>query len=245
MLVIANAKEIPLADKSVDVVVTSPPYWGLRNYGESENEIGKESLSEYLESLFAVAAEVHRVLKDDGVCWVNIGDTAAGSGGAGGDYNKGGKQEGRVKWKQGESGMAPKQWCNIPARFSVGMQDMNPGWLLRSEVVWDKGKMRPESLDHVKRPGVSHEKIFMFTKPGAKNVFYPQLMAEKGNVWHFAPEVRSKDHCAPYPVNLPLRCLECSVTPGMTVLDPFHGSGTTELAAKAFGCTYVGLDLYV
>ena len=177
--------------------------------------------------------------------WLNMADTASGSGGAGGDYNKGGKQEGRAKWKQGSSGMLPKQWCNIPARVSIMMQDIEPMWLLRSEVVWNKGKMRPESLDHVKRPGLSHEKIFMFTKPKAKNKFYPSLMIEKGNVWSFAPEVRSKDHSAPYPVDLPLRCLECSVRPGELVMDPFHGSGTSELAAKALGCDYVGLELYL
>lgn len=241
MIIQGSAKEMPFDDGTFDAIITSPPYFGLRVYGDSDDEIGKGSLVKYLKDMWDVGVEMQRVLKDDGVLWVNIGDTASGSGGAGGDYNKGGRQEGRPKWRQGASGLAPKQWCNVPARLSILYQDM--GWLLRAEVTWDKERLRPESLDHVRRPGVSSEKIFMFSKtPNYK--FDPQGLLEKGSVWHFPPESAPRSHLAPFPIELPRRCLLCSTEPGDKILDPFAGRGTTLQAAAMYGRVGYGLDLY-
>lgn len=89
-----------LPPQSVHTIFTSPPYMALRDY-KVEGQIGLESSSEqYLEKLWAIFDEAKRVLHDEGVCWVNLGDTFAGSGGAGGDYNTGGLKEGQPKWKQ-------------------------------------------------------------------------------------------------------------------------------------------------
>ena len=242
MITIGSAKEMPYADNTFHAIITSPPYWGLRIYGDdSENEIGRGSLSEYLDDMYAVGLEMQRVLRDDGVLWVNIGDTASGSGGAGGDYNKGGRQHGRPKWKQGKSGLPPKQWCNVPSRLSVMYQDL--GFLLRAEVTWDKERLRPESLDHVRRPGVSSEKIFMFTKTD-KYRFYPDGLIEKGSVWHFPPESAPRSHLAPFPLELPRRCMLCSTKKGDLVLDPFAGRGTTLKAAAICGRVGYGIDIY-
>lgn len=83
-----------------------------------------------------VMSECRRILKPTGLLWLNIGDTASGSGGAGGDYNAGGAKEGRPKWKQGKTGLPNMTWCNIPARVSTMM--LFDEWLLRSEIIWDK-----------------------------------------------------------------------------------------------------------
>ena len=137
MIVQGDAKDLPFADQSFDCVVTSPPYFGLRRYGHSPDEIGTGSLSEYLDDISQVTHELRRVLKDDGLFWLNIGDTASGSGGAGGDYNKGGTQDGRPKWKQGDSGLAKKQWIGVPDRVKLmlqegtltGLSEVNAAWL--------------------------------------------------------------------------------------------------------------------
>ena len=90
MILKSDAREIPLPDGCFHSIVTSPPYFGLRKYGNSELEIGSGSVQDYLEDMEKCAKEWNRLLDDEGLLWLNLGDTASGSGGAGGDYNKGG-----------------------------------------------------------------------------------------------------------------------------------------------------------
>ena len=241
MIIRGNSKALPYADQSFNCVVTSPPYFGLRKYGHSDEEIGTSSLEDYLQDIADVCEEVWRVLDDRGLFWLNLGDTASGSGGAGGDYNKGGKQDGRPKWKQGESGLPPMQWCQVPSRVAIMLQER--GWLLRSEVTWDKERLRPEDLNHARRPGISSEKIFMFAKT-REHVFYPAGLEERGNVWHFPPTKNARSHLAPFPLELPSRCIRCSTQPGDKVFDPFAGSGSTLEAAAMLGRLGFGNDLY-
>ena len=221
-------------------IVTSPPYYALRAYGDSDGEIGRGDLSGYLTSMFECAIEWRRLLADDGLLWVNIGDTASGSGGAGGDYNRGGSKEGRPRYRQGYTGRDPMQWLNVPHR--VVEEFVAAGWLYRACITWDKSVLRPEDLGHARRPGVSHEFLFMFAKD-RKHRFYPEHLVERGSVWHFPPS-RGRRHQAPFPLELPLRCIPLSAKPGDWVLDPFVGSGTTLNAALQLGCNSVGVDLY-
>lgn len=240
-----NALEpLPFPDGMFHCAITSPPYWGLRSYGEDEGELGRsgQSLDEYLDELVKVCAEVKRVLADDGVFFINIGDTASGSGGAGGDYNSGGSKDGRPRWKQGASGLPARTWCNVPGRLADRL--VADGWLLRSAIVWDKGMERREALDHVKRPRPAHEMIYMLTKQGQKYRFFPDQMTESGTVWHFAPESSGAKGQAPFPDELPRRCLEAATEEGDWVFDPFSGSGTTVRVAQAMSRKAIGLDLY-
>lgn len=238
-----DSLSIPLADLSVQAVVTSPPYFGLRTYGDSRSELGRGSLNEYLEGILASAREIKRVLADDGLFWLNIGDTAAGSGGAGGDYNKGGFKDGKVKWKQGDTGLKPMQWCLVPFRIAGLLQD--DGWLVRQVVTWDKGQLRPESLKHVRRPGVSSELVLMLAKTRSHRFFEERLPAgEKGNVWHFPPARTKSGHPAPFPAELARRCIGLSTEVGDYVFDPFAGSGTTAKVARNMGRIGIGMDLY-
>lgn len=128
-----------LPSDSVDCVVTSPPYWGLRDYGV-EGQIGLEpDLSSHITVMVEVFEHVRRVLKPSGTCWVNYGDCYATSAGG---------------------GLKPKDLCMLPARFAIALQDA--GWWLRSEIVWSKPNPMPESVTD--RPSAAHEKIFLLTK---------------------------------------------------------------------------------
>jgi site-specific DNA-methyltransferase (cytosine-N4-specific) len=227
-----------LPDQHFAAVVTSPPYWARRRYTNDDAEIGVGALQTYLEELVGVFRALHPKLRDDGVMWVNIGDTATGSGGSGGDYVSGVRRN-QPRYRQGSSGLAPMQWASVPHRFAHLMQQ--DGWLLRGEVIWDKGRRRPEDLRHARRFGESHEYVFMFVK-SRRYGFDPEALTEKGSVWHIDPERSKTGHLAPMPLELAERCLAPVTAPG-PVLDPFAGSGTTLLAAQAAGRCGVGVDL--
>ena len=99
LLLQGNALKIPLADESVNCVVTSPPYYSLRDY-QIDGQLGMEaSLEEYVENMVMVFREVKRVMRHDAVLFLNMGDSYAGSGGAGGDYNDGGLRDGQPSYK--------------------------------------------------------------------------------------------------------------------------------------------------
>lgn len=156
-----------LPDDHFDCVVTSPPYWGLRDYGVS-GQIGMEpTLAEHLDVMVRVFAEVHRVLKRSGTCWVNYGDcyattpngrSAADTKAAGGDDRT--FRDKPFSTIQGV--LKPKDLVMVPNRFAISMQEW--GWWVRSEIIWAKPNPMPESITD--RPATSHEKIFMFTKEG-------------------------------------------------------------------------------
>lgn len=168
-----------LADESIQCVVTSPPYWGLRNYGHPD-QIGQEATpEEYVENLRLVFAEVRRVLRKDGTCWLNLGDSYFGSWGNYSGQNRGnGKQREITNGSQvpnhaydGEETMRPptagkhptlkpKDLCMIPARVALALQ--TDGWWLRSDIIWAKQNCMPESVTD--RPTRSHEYIFLLTK---------------------------------------------------------------------------------
>ena len=167
--VLETLKDLPAC--SVQCVVTSPPYYGLRDYGV-EGQIGLEPSPEaYVEQLVKVFQEVKRVLKDDGTLWLNLGDSYNGSG-------KGGNPEGspftKQKTNQGSlldrptriSGLKPKDLIGIPWMVAFALRA--DGWYLRSEIIWAKPNPMPESMKD--RPTKSHEQIFLFSK--SQDYFY-------------------------------------------------------------------------
>lgn len=155
-----------LADNSVQCVVTSPPYWGLRDYG-ADGQIGlEESPSVFIENLCKVFDEIWRVLKDDGTLWVNLGDSYAGSGkGSPGNFGKHAPSGSARHLEHKHSGIVPdglkaKDLVGIPWRFAFAMQDR--GWYLRQDIIWHKPNPMPESVTD--RCTKSHEYIFLLSK---------------------------------------------------------------------------------
>ena len=154
-----------LPDKSVQCCVTSPPYWGLRDYGIA-GQIGLEaSPSDYVAALAPVFEEVRRVLWDDGTLWLNLGDSYIGyhgnknaSGSAPSD--KPGYRENMRETTVGADGLKNKDLAGIPWRVAFALQDA--GWYLRCDCVWAKSNPLPESVKD--RPTRAHEYIFLLSK---------------------------------------------------------------------------------
>jgi len=109
-----------IPDNSINCVITSPPYWQLRDYGFAEQWGLEPTYQEYLEHLWSLMNEIWRVLKDDGTVWVNLGDTYSGSGGSGGDYNDGGIRQGQPTVRPAKIEMQNKCLLLIPHRFAIG-----------------------------------------------------------------------------------------------------------------------------
>jgi DNA modification methylase len=185
-LIHGNALTIPLADNSVDLVATSPPYFALRSYQDGgehyAGQLGSEPTpADFLAALWAVTDECWRVLKPTGSLWLNLGDKYAGSGGPGGDYNAGGLRDGQPRlgaseyWRRmADCGIRPKGLMGLPWRYVLGLTCPDPyrydgvadppQWTLRAEVIWNKPNGLPESVtDRVRR---SHENWFHLTKQG-------------------------------------------------------------------------------
>ena len=162
MLIRADARAIPLAAATVDCVVTSPPYWGLRDYG-SANQIGLEATPDaYVAQLVTVFREVRRVLRDAGTVWLNLGDSYATVGGAtpiesDGRANRAARM---VPQRSGAVGIKPKDLVGIPWRVAFALQA--DGWYLRSDIIWAKPNPMPESVTD--RPTKAHEYIFLLSK---------------------------------------------------------------------------------
>lgn len=207
-----------LPDQSIDCVVTSPPYWGLRNYksapqiwggtidcdhvwtagvkkgisggiaspkvqtkdqanfqqtedspyelceicGAWQGELGQEpDPNLYIEHLCLIFDEIHRILKDEGTMWINLGDCHSGSGSPGGDWNHGSRaEEPKFNYVQAHADVRPKSLVGIPARFQLAMT--RRGWILRNEVIWHKPSCMPSSA--ADRLTIDFEKVFFFSK---------------------------------------------------------------------------------
>jgi DNA modification methylase len=148
---------------SIQTVVTSPPYFGLRRYTDDAREIGQEETpARYAAALVAVFRELRRVLRDDGTAWLNLGDSMAanpGNGRGGGERISGGVPHYSSSDKS-SSGIAPKNLLGIPWRAAFALQD--DGWYLRSDIIWSKPNPMPESVTD--RPTRSHEYLFLLSK---------------------------------------------------------------------------------
>ncbi len=236
-------KELP--DGSIQCVVTSPPYWGLRDYGV-DGQLGLErEPSEYVARLVEVFREVKRVLKDDGTFWLNVGDSYSGSGkGPAGNLGKT-HNERHLEAKTGglvPEGTKPKDLVGVPWMLAFALRA--DGWYLRQDVIWAKPNPMPESVKD--RCTKSHEHLFMLTK-SSRYLFDAEAVREGDHnlrdVWNIATKPYKGAHFAVFPEAIPERCIRAGTRNGDIVLDPFAGSGTTLAAAKRMGRQYVGIEL--
>jgi len=163
-----------MADESTHCIVTSPPYWGLRSYLDDDDpakahEMGAEpTLAEYVAGMVELFRELRRVLRRDGVCWLNLGDCYAGTGKTGGgaqgtraEQYRATAANGKGTWEPPRAaGLKPKDLCLVPYRVAMALQA--DGWCLRSHIIWHKPNPMPESVRD--RPTSSHEAVFLLTK---------------------------------------------------------------------------------
>lgn len=157
----ARTRLADIPDQSVQCVITSPPYWGLRDYGTT-NQIGLEQTpSDYVREMVTVFDAVWRVLKDDGVLWLNLGDSYAGNtsrASTNGRAGYGTEREG-VFTKTGD-GIKPKDLVGVPWRVAFALQEA--GWYLRQDIIWHKPNPMPESVTD--RCTKAHEYLFLLSK---------------------------------------------------------------------------------
>ena len=251
--------------KKIQTIVTSPPYWGLRDYGIDAVEwndswvgnLGDEDTPEqFVQHLCSIFDKAGELLRDDGTLWVNIGDTYFGA--------KGGHWDGGNSITSDATGEnyrihrnAPpkheyikvKDLTGIPWKFAFAMQKR--GWYLRQDIIWHKPNPMPEAVTD--RCVKSHEYIFLFSqKP--KYYFNHEVIqetaigdkAEKRNrrsVWSINLKPSTDAHFAVYPKELPMLCIQASTKKGDIVLDPFGGSGTTGVVAEALGRKYILIEI--
>ena len=227
-----------LADQSVNTCVTSPPYWGLRDYNGEKEQLGLEATpQEFVDNLVAVFSEVKRVLRDDGTVWLNLGDT----------YKK-------------------SNLVGIPWRVALALQE--DGWYLRQDIIWSKPNPMPESIKnrctkaheyiflfsknakyyydneaikedakfpggpisaHAIRKGVGDPK--MQTRGGLHKIG-ANAKRNKRSVWTITTKPFKEAHFATFPKDLIEPCVLAGCPEGGTVLDPFGGSGTTAQVAN-------------
>ncbi len=237
-----------LPGQSMQCVVTSPPYWGLRDY-QIDGQIGLETtLPQFLNRLVAVFSEVKRVLKDDGILWLNIGDSyTSGNRGYRATDKKNPARAMSVR-PDTPTGLKPKDLQGVPWRLAFALQD--DGWYLRSDIVWYKPNAMPESVKD--RPTRAHEYLFLLSK--SERYYYDyEAMREKGtngkkrnrrSVWSIYTQAYSGAHFATFPPSLIEPCILASTHPGDFVLDPFFGVGTVGTVCLNNNRKYVGIELH-
>jgi DNA modification methylase len=238
-----------ILDESVDCVVTSPPYFWLRDY-KVKGQIGLEdSVEAYVVALKEVMGKVRAKLKPDGAVFLNLGDTYySGKGEPHGNDKKSSKRRFglRAVDKSGGLGIGlqRKSIIGIPWRVANAMCLDN--WVLRSPIIWHRENclLEPTAKD---RPSRSYEFVFMFVK--SRKYYFNKKSLPNDNwaedVWNIPPRPRMNGalDTAPFPDELVERCLTVGCKPGGTVLDPFSGSGTTLRVALRFKRPAIGIDL--
>lgn len=237
-----------LESSSVNCIVTSPPYYGLRDYGH-EGQYGRESsVTDYVETITSVFSEAMRVLTDEGTLWLNLGDS----------YGKN------------------KQLLGVPWRVAFALQDS--GWTLRNSIIWHKPNAMPSNvkdrmsnryeniflftkgsryffdLDSVREQYTGDRKLSRRVHKSAnkENTARGTWGLDKdavakgrnpGDMWSISTRPYPAAHFATFPVDIPERCIKAGSRAGDLILDPFSGSGTTGMAALSLGRRYIGIDL--
>ena len=262
MIIRGDARNIPLRDETVQCVVTSPPYFQLRDYQCGERQIGLEATPEaYIADLVEVFREVRRVLRADGVLWLVLGDCYWGTNSSQRSLH--------------HRTLKSKDLIGIPWRIALALQ--NDGWYLRADVIWAKPNPMPEPVRD--RPTRSHEYVFLlsksrrycydagaiaesavsdhpsanrFRRPHARthgnrgnNTFWTAVGGKRNcrDVWHLRSEPTTEAHYATFPAELARRCVLAGSRPADLVLDPFAGAGTIGKVCEELSQQWIGVDL--
>ncbi len=224
-------------------VVTSPPYWSLRDYA-IPGQLGLESdPNDYISVLVDVFEEVRRVLADDGALWLNIGDSYTSGGRTWRAPDKKHPVRAMTTRPPTPEGLKPKELVGIPWRLAFALQAA--GWYFRSDTIWYKPNVLPESVKD--RPTRSHEYLFLLTKSERYHYDSNAIRGVNGRnlrtVWDINTQPLHDVHFATFPPKLVEPCVLLTSRPGALVLDPFLGSGTTALVAIQTGRPFLGIEL--
>lgn len=238
-----------LPAESVHCCVTSPPYWGLRDYDHTA-QIGTEfSPVQYVENLVEIFREVRRLLRKDGTLWLNIGDGYARNGGTGKCGPKAivGNTKKLIQKRNCKVpncwGLKDRDLMGLPWRVAFALQ--SDGWVLRSKITWIKKTAMPESVKN--RPTNATEEIYLMSK--SPTYYYnPEAVRETTganlrNCWVLGPDISGNGHPATFPRELARRCILLGSQAGDTILDPFSGSGTTGVVSQELNRRAILIEL--
>lgn len=232
---------------SVDCIITSPPYYSLRDY-QVDGQIGLEdTVQEYVSLICEVMDECYRVLKDDGVLFLNIGDTYySGKGKSCGVDSKSSKRRFGVRPvdKSGGVGVGAQRKSILGIPWRVAIEMISRKWILRAPIIWHRKKALPEAVKD--RPQHSYENIFMFVKGRFYHFDRDPLRGKEldEDIWDITARTKSGGlNTAPFPDELVERCLSIGCPENGVVLDPFVGSGTTIRVALQSGYSAIGIEL--
>ena len=252
-----------LPDGCVHTCVTSPPYFGLRNYNGGTDEIGcEQSPEDFVAKMVEVFREVRRILRDDGTLWLNLGDSYASNGcyinsWLEKDHNKNKKHlhtnnheryEDRKAFRGGVYGIKAKDLMAIPWRVALALHA--DGWYLRQDIIWSKPNPMPESVED--RCTKAHEYIFLLTK--SPRYYYDHASTKevtvdgsekknKRSVWNVKVKGYKGAHFATFPKELIVPCILAGCPENGIVFDPFTGSGTTAVVAMNNRRNFIGCEL--
>ena len=239
-------------DELARMCVTSPPYYGLRDYGGENSQIGLEQTpEEYIQEMVNVFRLVRDNLTDDGTLWLNIGDSYYNyRPGKGQSYPKQSVSRTRQDLptnsnKRGNKleGLKEKDLIGIPWMLAFALRA--DGWYLRQDIIWSKGNPMPESVRD--RCTKSHEYIFLLSK--SQNYYFDvdtikEQSRRKRSVWNVNIKPNKQAHFATYPEELIEPCILAGSEENDIVLDPFMGSGTTAAVARRLDRYYIGCELH-
>jgi len=265
------AQPWPVEKRCLQTIVTSPPYWALRNYG-MDGQIGMEKTpEEYVAKMVQVFRHAREALRNDGTLWLNLGDTYMGGKGANGAslaYQAKGGIKDRINSKalihtnpgemrpndRNHPTLKAKQLVGIPWRVALALQA--DGWILRQDIIWSKPNCQPAPV--FDRCVTSHEYLFLFVKQ-RKYYFDADALREKArwvkhvrdepglrnkrSVWTIPPAQLKEAHFASFPEEIPFNCIRAGSRPGDLVGDPFSGAGTVPLVARKLGRDFKALEL--
>lgn len=246
-LVLGDAHDVlaALPERCVQTVVTSPPYWSLRDYG-IDGQIGLEgSVYVFIDALADIFEQVWRVLRDDGTMWLNIGDSYTSGGRTWRAPDKNNVARAMSIRPPTPDGLKPKDLIGVPWRLALRLQER--GWYLRSDTIWNKPNAQPESV--ADRPTNSHEYVFLFSKNERYKYDVTAVPGPNGrrlrSVWDVKTQAYSAagGHFATFPPTLVEPCVALTTEPGDLVLDPFAGSGTSALVAGVLQRRFAGIEL--
>lgn len=250
-LLIGDARQLleKMPDENFNCIVTSPPYWGLRDYGVP-GQIGAEAtIDDYITDLVRLFRNARRTLVDDGTLWLNIGDSYTSGGRTWRDTDAKNKGRGMDYRPPTPRGLKPKDLIGVPWKLAFALQA--DGWYLRTDIIWNKPNCQPESVKD--RPTRSHEYVFLFSKSERYYYDWQAIMEpaadpkkrskNRRTVWNINTEPYPGSHFAVYPKSLVRLCVLAGSRENDRVLDPFFGSGTTGVVCNELGRDCVGIEL--